>query len=178
MINSKLVPVIVVMLLLGLSHGLAYWSGQSAERQAWQLKTTVRERDDNAAINDLQQQLRRKESAMASALLAAETRYREGLLNVQAEKNRVFADHAAGRQRLSVPIKPASCTTTIAAANVAGGGADQTQRAELSNEAAEFLVGLAADADSVAVELNRCADQVDVLKSLLQAMGARLSFIE
>lgn len=178
MIARQLMPAILLLALLGLSHGLAYWSGQSAERRDWQLAATTRERDDNAAINDLQQQLRRKESAAASALLAAETRYREGLLNVQAEKNRIFADHVAGRQRLSVPIKPASCTTTSAAANVAGGGADQTQRAELSNEAAEFLVGLAADADSVAVELNRCADQVDVLKSLLQAMGARLSFIE
>lgn len=86
MINSKLVPVIVVMLLLGLSHGLAYWSGQSAEQQRWQLADAARECYDNAAINDLQQLLRRTESASAGQLLAAETRYQKGLADVQAEK--------------------------------------------------------------------------------------------
>jgi len=167
MINSKLAPIIVVVVLLGLSHGLAYWSGQSAERQDQQLAAVTRERDDNAAINDLQQQLRRAESAAAGQLLAAETRYREGLLNVQAEKNRILADHVAGRQRMSVPIKAASGTTASAAANPAGGGSDQAQRAELSNEAAEFLVGLASEADAVVVELKRCVDRVDILSRLL-----------
>ncbi|MEQ6292207.1 lysis system i-spanin subunit Rz [Vogesella sp. GCM10023246] len=159
MINSKLVPAIVVMLLLGLSHGLTYRSGQRAERQVWQLKTTTSERDNTATINDLQQQLRRKESAASSALLAAETRYREGLLNVQAEKNRILSDAAAGRLRLSVPVKPANCPAASAAANVAEDGADPAPRAELSDSATEFLVGLASEADAVAVELNRCADR-------------------
>lgn len=167
MINSKLAPIIVVVALLGLSHALAYWSGQSAERQDQQLAAVTRERDDNVAINDLQQQLHRAELAGASQQLAAETRYREGLLNVQAEKNRILTDHVAGRQRLSVPVKAASGTTASAAANPAGGGSDQAQRAELSNEAAEFLVGLAAEADAVAVELNRCATRVEVNERLL-----------
>ncbi|MCQ4143234.1 lysis system i-spanin subunit Rz [Vogesella sp. AC12] len=167
MINSKLVPIIVVVVLLGLSHGLAYWSGQSAERQDQQLAAVTRERDDNAAINDLQQQLRRAESAGASQLLAAETRYQKGLLDVQTQKARILAGHAAGTARLSVPVKAASCTAASPAANLAGDGADPAPRAELSNEAAEFLVGLAAEADAVAVELNRCADRVDMNERLL-----------
>lgn len=175
MIARYLMPAV---LLLGLSHGLAYWSGQSAERRDWQLAETTRERDDNAAINDLQQQLRRTESAGASQLLAAETRYHEGLLDVQAQKNRILAAHAAGTARLSVPVKAASCTAGGAAANVAVGTADPASRAELSDAAAGFLVGLAAEADSVAVELNRCADRVDVLENLLVMRGASLPIVE
>lgn len=167
MIARNLMPVIILLALLGLSHGLAYWSGQSAERQDQQLAVVTRERDDNAAINDLQQQLRRKENAGASQLLAAETRYQKGIADVQAQKNRILAAHAAGTARLSVPVNAASCTAAIPAANVAGGGADPAPRAELSDAAAGFLVGLAAESDAVAVELNRSADRVDVLDGLL-----------
>lgn len=167
MIGRQLMPTILLLALLGLSHGLAYWSGQSAERRDWQLVETTRERDDNAAINDLQQQLRRAESAGANQLLAAETRYQKGLADVQAQKDRILADHAAGTARLSVPVKAASCTVASPAANLAGVGADPAPRAELSDAAAGFLVGLAAESDAVAVELNRCADRVDVLEGLL-----------
>lgn len=167
MIARHLMPAILLLALLGLSHGLAYWSGQSAERRDWQLVETTRERDDNAAINDLQQQLRRAESAGASQLLAAETRYQKGLADVQAQKDRILAAHAAGTARLSIPVKAASCTAASLAANVAGGRTDPAPRAELSDAAASFLVGLAAESDAVAVELNRCADRVDVLESFL-----------
>ena len=167
MIARHLMPAILLLALLGLSHGLAYWSGQSAEQQRWQLAETTRERDDNAAINDLQQQLRRTESAGAGQLLAAETRYQKGLADVQAEKTRILTAHAAGTARLSVPVKAASCKATSPAANLAGSGADPAPRAELSDTAVGFFVGLSAESDTVAVELNRCADRVDVLEGLL-----------
>ena len=167
MIARHLMPAILLLTLLGLSHGLAYWSGQSAERRDWQLAETTRERDDNAAINDLQQQLRRTESAGASQLLAAETRYQKGLADVQTQKNRILAAHAASTARLSVPVKAASCTAASPTANVAGGSADPAPRAELSDAAVGFLVGLTAESDAVAVELNRCADRVEVNERLL-----------
>lgn len=165
MIARNLVPVILLLALLGLSHGLAYWSGQSAEQQRWQLADAERERDDNAAINDLQQQLRRTESTAAGQLLAAETRYQKGLADVQAEKARILAAHAAGTARLSVPVKVASCTAGSAAANLAASGADPAPRAELSDAAVGFFVGLASEADGVAVELNRCVEQLDVMRN-------------
>lgn len=167
MIARQLIPAIILLALLGLSHGLAYWFGQSAERQDQQLAAVTRERDDNAAINDLQQQLRRAETAAASRLLTAETRYQKGLADVQAQKDRILAAHTAGTARLSVPVKAASCTATSPAANLAGDGADPAPRAELSDTAVGFLVGLAAEADAVAVELNRCAARVEVNERLL-----------
>ena len=158
---KKAIPWLVLLAVLAGTHWWVYSHGKAVVTLARDLADAKRERDNNAAINDLQQQLRRKESAAASALLAAETRYREGLLNVQAEKNRILADHAAGRLRLSVPIKPASCPAAGAAADVAAGGADQAPRAELSDAAAEFLVGLTSEADAVAVALNRCVDRLE-----------------
>lgn len=164
---NRIAAVAVVLVPLGLSHGLVYWSGQSAGRQRWQLETAGRERDDNAAINDLQQRLRRQESAAASQLLAAENRYQKGVSDVEAEKNRIIAGYRAGAVRLSIPVKAATCQPAGAAASPAAGGADPAPRAELSDAAAAFLTGFAADADAVVVELNRCADRVDVLESLL-----------
>lgn len=158
---KKAIPWLVLLAVLASTHWWVYSHGKEVVTLARDLDDAKRERDNNATINDLQQLLRRNESAAAAKLLAAETRYREGLLNVQAEKNRILADHAAGRLRLSVPVKPASCPAAGAAANLAEGGADQAPRAELSDAATEFLVGLASEADAVAVELGRCADRVD-----------------
>lgn len=168
---NRIAAVAVVLVPLGLSHGLAYWSGQSAERQRWQLEAAARKRDDNAAINDLQQRLRRQESAAASQLLAAENRYQKGLSDVEAEKNRIIAGYRAGAVRLSIPVKAAAFRPEGAAPGGSEGGADPAPRAELSDAAAGFLVGLAAEADAVAVELNRCADRVDVLQALLSGQA-------
>ncbi|MEQ6290552.1 lysis system i-spanin subunit Rz [Vogesella sp. GCM10023246] len=158
----KAIPWLALLAALVGSRWWAYSHGKDVVTLARDLGDAKRERDNNATINDLQQQLRRKESAAASALLAAETRYREGLLNVQAEKNRILADAAAGRLRLSVPIKPASCPAAGAAANVAEGGADPAPRAELSDAATAFLVSLASEADAIAVELNRCVSRENI----------------
>ncbi|MEQ6289621.1 lysis system i-spanin subunit Rz [Vogesella sp. GCM10023246] len=165
----KVIPWLALLGVLAGTHWLTYGHGKAVVTLARDLADAERERNNNATINDLQQQLRRNESAGAAKLLAAETRYREGLLNVQAEKNRILADHAAGRLRLSVPVKPASCPAAGVAANLAEGGADPAPRAELSDAATEFLVGLASEADAVAVELNRCVDRLEVQWPLPQS---------
>jgi len=166
MIWSRLAPVFVVLVPLALSHGLAYWSGQSAERDDWRLRTAEQGRRDEQVIADLQRQLRHAETRATSDLLAAETRYRKDLQNVESEKNRLLAGLRAGAVRLSVPVKPQVCQPAGAAPGGAEGGTDPAPRAELSDAAAGFLVELGAEADAVAVELNRCADRVDVLERL------------
>lgn len=160
---KKAIPWLVLLGVLAGTHWWVYSHGKAGVTLARDLADAERERNNNATINDLQQQLRRNESAAAAKLLAAETLYREGLLNVQAEKNRILADHAAGRLRLSVPVKPASCPAAGVAANLAEGGAYPAPRAELSDAATEFLVGLASDADAVAVALNRCVDHLETV---------------
>ncbi|WP_174875207.1 lysis system i-spanin subunit Rz [Vogesella oryzae] len=168
----KAIPWLVLLAALAGSHWWAYSHGKQVVTLARDLADATRERDNNATINDLQQQRRRDDAVAATKLLAAEESYRKGLLDVQAEKNRILADAAAGRLRLSIPVKPASCPAAGTAANVAEGGADPAPRAELSDAATEFLVGLASEADAVAVELNRCADRVDVLETHLRGLFA------
>ncbi|MCP1289806.1 lysis protein [Chromobacterium sp. S0633] len=156
----KAIPWLVLLGLLVGSHWWAYHQGKDVVTAAWRLADATRERNDSATFNDLQQRLRRQEAKAASQLLAAETNYQESLRHVEAEKNRLLADAVAGRRRLSVPVKAASCSPAGSATYGAGGSADPAPRAELSVEAAGFLVGLAAEADAVAVELNRCVDRV------------------
>lgn len=158
----KAIPWLVLLGLLVGSHWWVYQHGKGVVAAAWKLADTTRERNDNATINDLQQQLRRQETKVAGQLLAAETNYQESLRHVEAEKSRLLAAVAVGKRRLSVPVKSASCSAAGSAAQGAGGGADPAPRAELSAEAGEFLVGLAAEADAVAVELNRCVDRLEV----------------
>lgn len=167
----KAIPWLVLLGVLVGSHWWIYRHGKDVATAAWKLADATRERNDNATINDLQQRLRRQEAKAAGQLLAAETNYQESLRHVEAEKNRVLADAAAGLRRLSVPVKVAGVPAAGAAAQGAGGAADPAPRAELSDEAAGFLVGLAAEADAVAVELNRCADRVDVLQVLLSGQA-------
>ncbi|WP_081455922.1 lysis system i-spanin subunit Rz [Pseudogulbenkiania ferrooxidans] len=164
----KAIPWLLLLGLLVGSHWWAYRHGKDVVASAWKLADATRERNDNATINDLQQQLRRQEARAASQLLAAETNYQESLRHVEAEKSRLLADAAAGRRRLSVPVKAASCPAAGSTAQGAGGAADPAPRAELSDAAAGFLVGLAAEADAVAVELNRCVDRLEVLWHLPQ----------
>lgn len=164
----KALPWLALLAALTGSHWLAYRHGKSVVSAAWKLADTTRERNHNAALNDLQQRLRHQEADAARQLLAAETRYQEQRRHAETEKARILADHAAGLRRLSVPIKPAACHVANPSANVGGSSTDPAPRAELSAEAVGFLVGLAAEADAVAIELNRCADRLAIREQLGQ----------
>ncbi len=132
--------------------------GEVAERARWQ----VRENEELAAANStiimLNRQARDRERQHAEDMALASAYYQEDIRRVELKKDRVIADLRAGTQRLRIPIaaSPAACSGITTEAFAAASGRDGAARAELSGSAAEFLVGLAIDADKVVHQLTAC----------------------
>lgn len=88
--------------------------------------------------------------------------YQEGLSHGVATQKDTVAHIRTGALRLSVPTGPAAAA--VAAPAAAGAGrCDGQARAQLSNEAAEFLTGLASEADDVVLQLNACQADVKII---------------
>jgi hypothetical protein len=86
-----------------------------------------------------------------------ETRIKEG----EDEKRRVLADLRDARRRLSIPAKcPEARRAPEGGASPAAAGGHAAERAELSPEAAEFLVGLASEADEVVRQLQAAQEVI------------------
>lgn len=158
-------PITITLLLIAAIYGAIYAYGEQqfsrgevAERARWQ----VRENEELAAANStiimLNRQARDRERQHAEDMALASAHYQEDLRRVELKKDRVIADLRAGTQRLRIPIasSPAACSGITPEAFSATSGRDGEARAELSGSAAEFLVGLAIDADKVVHQLTAC----------------------
>lgn len=111
--------------------------------------------------------LERRERAEATLQLERETRRAVDAITVnnQKEKSRakatidsLRADVRSGVERLSVAV--AACSTGDA------GTGHPEARAELLPEAADRIVGIAADADEAVRDLNECVDKYDAVRKL------------
>lgn len=146
--------------------GLAlYWAGSSlvnkgkTQQQLEQARTENRElAAANARIVELQTEVRRKEAVYAAAVNAIQTKFQKDLKHEKTRHDSTVAALRAGTLRLRIPV--ASCPAGGGSAGGAPGtgtsGRDAAPRAELSEPAAEFLVGLASDADQVVHQLTAC----------------------
>jgi hypothetical protein len=136
-------------------HG--YQRGQAEERAQWQARESAELADANQLIDKLQRDARAKERAHAAALSVISSRYQEELADANRKHKDVIADIRAGRVRLRDPSAgETSCAGGTAAAPPAAGWRDGPPGGELSRSAAEFLFGLAAEADAVAHQLAAC----------------------
>jgi hypothetical protein len=84
--------------------------------------------------------------------------YQKGLTDGAATQKSVVARIRSGALRLSIPTRPAAAGSGPAVPAVAAtpGRCDGQARAQLSDEAAEFLTGLASEADDVVRQLGAC----------------------
>lgn len=132
--------------------------GEVAERARWQ----VRENEELAAANStiimLNRQARDRERKHAEDIALISAQYQEDLRRVELKKDRVIADLRSGAQRLRIPIatNQTACSGISTEAFASASRRDDAPRAELSEEAAEFLVGLASEADEVVHQLTAC----------------------
>lgn len=132
--------------------------GEQAEKARWLARETAELAAANVKINALQTAARTAERDHAMRLAAVSAQYQEDLKHAQARKDRVIADLRTGAQRLRIPVAGAGCAGAggMPETGPATGGRDGGTTAELSQPAAEFLVGLASDADQVAEQLKAC----------------------
>lgn len=138
-----------------------YQAGQQAERTSWLGRDNEALRTANGRIATLQQEVRDKEQAHGKAMAGIAGQHQEDLKHVRTEKDRVIADLRARNLRLRIPAVPttsSACSGSCALSEADTGTCqrDGEETAELSGAAAEFLVGLASEADDVVWQLSAC----------------------
>lgn len=92
------------------------------------------------------------EKRYETQLAAASMEYQQELRRLSNDNEKLLADIAAGRRRLSVPIARGACLPVPAASQVAG-KPDGEARAELSEQASRFLISEATRANKVVAQL-------------------------
>lgn len=132
--------------------------GEQAERSAWLARENTALTTANTRIKTLEEKARATEHQHGQDMAAASAQYQKDLTHEKATRDRVIADLRSGALRLRVPVTCAISTAgdSTAAAGASAAGRDGETRAELSGAAAEFLVGLASEADEVVHQLTAC----------------------
>lgn len=137
-----------------------YWYGNSvgkdAERVEWQQKETKELAEANRKILDLTEEARAKESLHSVRLASISAQYQEDLQNVKVKAARVISDVRSNAVKLRIPVTQEACRSETSPTTATPIGRDGETRAELSDEAAEFLIGLASEADEVVKQLQAC----------------------
>ncbi|HNM80837.1 MAG TPA: lysis system i-spanin subunit Rz [Rhodocyclaceae bacterium] len=107
---------------------------------------------------DLSEANRKTEQAHARRMAQADKQLMEALRDGNTKRDAALVGLRLDAGRLFIPTATA-CSRSGDAAG-APSGADGTHRAELSDEAAEFLIGLAAEADACAVRLTAAQELI------------------
>lgn len=154
----------IVAIALGIIYGISAYNGwlinvgKTAERAEWLKRDNAELTAAKTRIKTLEDEARAKEHAHGLAMVAASTQYQKDLSHEKATKDGVIADLRSGARRLRIELAAAKATGGSSAAQVGAGPGrcDGQTTAELSESAAEFLVGLASEADEVVHQLTAC----------------------
>jgi prophage endopeptidase len=141
-----------------------YWYGNSvgktSEKAKWQEKETKELAAANKKILDLTEEARAKESLHAVKLASISATYQEEIKNVKDKAARVISDVRSNAIKLRIPVTETACRSEASTTPASPERRDGETRAELSDEAAEFLIGLASEADEIVKQLQACQSVV------------------
>lgn len=179
LINALAGVVASVLLVLLVYTGIAsyghsrYTAGETAERGRWIQRENTELTTANARIIELERSARVNERLQAERLAAASQTYQESLQHEKATHDRTVSDLRTGALRLRIELASRQTAGSgIAASLIAGPGrCDGETRAELSTASAEFLVGLASEADTVVHQLTACQAVVMADREINQPQG-------
>lgn len=136
------------VLVLGFGYGqLQYERGHKAAETAYKLEL--------AKINE---QARNEELALQAKITELDKKHYEEFKIAQTTINRLRADVAAGRKRLSVKVKSPVCPKADPGTTGLGDG---TARAELDGQDAEDIIGIVIEGDQAIRQLNALQDYVE-----------------
>lgn len=157
-------PYIIIGLLVAWACSLAgvgAWQrhdGAVTERTAWQQREIKQQAAVTRKIKELEEKARKTEQTHAAAQAEISTEYQRKLKDANQQRANDHAAVHAGTLRLRDPNPPGlrtlGCipgqipTTTSGRDGETGGG--------LSRESADFLLGLASEADDVTRQLEAC----------------------
>lgn len=146
---------IVGVLVSWLIVGAGTWRiAATYTSSAWQEREAKINAEAAKQIKEAGDRVLKAEREGATALAKVSEGYQSDLKEVANEKDSVIRDLRARNRRLSIAARcPTPSRDTPSAPAAAATGRDAEARAELSAEAAEFLVALASEADAVVHQL-------------------------
>ena len=153
--NPVLVKISGAVLLALVLIGGGYWWGDGAATNRDKAQALDIERVASQKLADANAKVRATEQKSAQDLATISATYQKGLSDVAITYKDVVARIRSGAVRLSVPAgaHPADAAGIPAATT---GGRDGDARCRLSDTAAEFLTGLASEADGISRQLSAC----------------------
>lgn len=177
---AALAWLIAAALLVGLAWSgivaygnVRYTAGENAERSRWVQRENTELTTANARVIELERAARANERLQAERLAAASQTYQESLQHEKATHDRTVAGLRTGALRLRIELarRQTADGSGTAGFGPGAGRCDGEARAELSTAAAEFLVGLAAEADAVVHQLTACQAVVSADRQINQPEG-------
>lgn len=151
----RILALIAALALLGFIARLIYNAGGDAREAPWLKREAATHADAAARIKAAEERVRAAESRAAQAQADIDAAYQRGLKENQDAKDTAVAQLRAGR-RLFIGAQCPDSGSAVPGAATPAGLRDGGARAELSLPAAEWLVGLASEADAVARQLAAC----------------------
>lgn len=135
--------------------------GHTSERVEWQTREVAELTTANAAIKTLEESARATERGHAAALGTIATNYEGKLSDATKQRSADLAAIRTGTLKLRDPATSIrSCGDPMPGIAAGPGVGDGRASGELSGIAAEFLLGEAGRADSIAEQLAACQQVV------------------
>lgn len=170
----KVIPTWFKALLIGAFIGLVlhktYQAGAETERSKWLVKTALQTVSNQVALAKKDRDLRVLENRIAAQAVEISTFYQGVMDENLKRKDSIIARLNNRTLRLSVPVTgpTASCQS---AGSVSA--SDQSQaagetRAELSDTAAQFLVGIGSECDAEVIHANEVKDRLAACRAALE----------
>ncbi|OFJ46424.1 hypothetical protein BA896_021980 [Janthinobacterium lividum] len=146
--------------------GCGYWWGDNAATNRDKAQALDVERAASASLAYKTFSVRATEQKSATDMVAISAIYQKGSSDAVSMHKDVVARVRSGAVRLSVPTRADPGGAAGASASGAGGRDGET-RTRLSDSAAEFLTGLASEADGVTLQLSACQAVLDADRTAL-----------
>jgi hypothetical protein len=154
-VGVKLFAALFLAAFLGLIVHVIYKAGGDAREAPWLKREAATNADAAARIKAAEERVRAAVARATQAQADIDAAYQRGLKENDDAKNVALAQLRAGRRLfIGAQCPPGGSAVPDPAAPASGGDGGAT--AELSEPAAEWLVGLASEADAVARQLTAC----------------------
>jgi hypothetical protein len=144
----------IVMAVLS-AAGSGYYKGKHDEH--------TRQQVEIAALNA---KARETEQAMAQVAQTYGQTLRKANNAAKAKEDKLRSDIASGERRLFIPVKAPECAVSAASdtATASGDHSGET-RAELSGQASDDLIRIAAEGDTAIRKLNACIQTYETMRT-------------
>lgn len=153
--NEMVAKLFAGFVLTVAAFGAGYWRGDVAATNRDAAMALQAERTAAKKLEEVNTNVRAIEKKSAEEISSISTHYEQELRDVSIKQKNIVSGIRSGAVRLSIATSDRAANATCPIATTAS-ERDGEARSRLSDEAAEFLTGLASEADSLANQLSAC----------------------